>query len=55
MAKNEIKVPTSLSLPLNMLFEVDNAAGKNGDSRSGFIVGAIKEKLEKIKSNKKQS
>lgn len=50
--KSEIKVPTSISLPLNMLLDVDTAAGKEGSSRSVFIVGAISEKLNKLRQKK---
>lgn len=48
LKKNKFSV--SVSITFNLLSEVDSAAYSSNESRSEFIVKAIKERLEQIKN-----
>lgn len=45
-------VPVNISMPFNFLFEVDKVVGELGQTRSRFIIDALKEKMERIKREK---
>ena len=50
LPKNKISV--SVSISFDLLSKIDNVTYLSNESRSEFIVKAIKERLEKIKKNK---
>jgi len=50
LPKNKISV--SVSISLDLLSEIDSVTYSSNESRSEFIVKAIKERLEQIKKEK---
>lgn len=50
LPKNKISV--SVSISLDLLSEIDNVTYLNNETRSEFIVKAIKKRLEEIKNEK---
>ena len=49
------KVPVSISLSLDLLYEVDDFAYYKNQTRSSYIVEAIQEKIQKDKKNRKSN
>lgn len=46
------KISISISIPLEILAEIDELSYKLSKSRSDFIVGSIKKEIAKVKTEK---